>query len=149
MNGRVYVASFENVTIAAVQDLFNLLMPTDVHAEIISMYLGQTTLTTQENLEIKGTRATTNGSVGSTPAMNPTDPSMPTADGVIRANDTTQGTPGVVLLERVWNVLIPFEYLPVPDARIQVPGLGRFIFELETTPTSMTAYGEIKWKEFG
>ncbi len=149
MNGRVYVSSFENVTIAAVQDLFNLLMPTDVHAEIISVYLGQTSLTAQENLEIKATRATTSGSVGSTPARNPLDPSMPPSDGIIRANDTTQGTPGVVLLERVWNILVPFEYLPVPDARIQVPGLGRLIFELETTPTSMTAYGEIKWKEFG
>ncbi len=147
--GRMYSAIFENVTIAAVQDLFTIVMGGNVHAIIHSLYLGQITLTAQEILEIKATRASTTGSGGTTANKRGLDPSMPASDATVDINDTSQGTPGDIVLERVWNVLVPFEYLPTPETRIHVPGGGRLIFELETTPTSMTAYGELVWEELG
>ena len=145
----MYSAIFENVTIAAVQDLFTIVMGSNVCAIIHELKLGQTLLTASEILEIKATRASTTGSGGTSVTAVPLDVSAPASDTTIDVNDTSQGTPGAIVFLDTWNVVNPFHYLPTPEARIVIPGGGRLIFELETTPTSMTAYGYMVWEEIG
>lgn len=95
--GRVYTASFKNVTIAAAQDLISLKGSTGKTCKVLRAWLqmNDTTIQTAQGfrLNIKYASATlTQGSGGSTPTPRPLDPGDAAASFTAHANDTTPAT---------------------------------------------------------
>ena len=149
-SGRVYTAVFEDVTVAAAQDLFNLLANTNVSFQVHWVKLMQRTLTASETVRIKYQRGTTAGSGGTTATVRPlADLGLPTADTTVDINDTTQGTPGVVIDMDGWNLINPYIWMPTPMTQMGIPGGGRLIVELEDAPTSCSMSGSICFEEVG
>src|SRR3954453_23581575 len=124
MGQRVYSTFFENVTIAAVQDIFLLKAGgangADLHQ--IDLSAGGVTAPAEIRLRLKRLPATvTNGSGGTAPTMSATDSGdTKAATATVRANDTTQATTSgtaATLQAHQWNVLMPWQYLPAPEDR--------------------------------
>lgn len=150
MAGRIYTAVFENITVSAVQDLFNLLAVAQGGFDVHWVKLMQTTLTASETVRIKYQRGTTAGSGGGSATPAPLgDLGAPAADTVVDINDTTQGTPGTVIDMDGWNLINPYLWMPTPLTQIHVPGTGRLIVELEDAPTSCSMSGSICFEEKG
>jgi len=147
--GVMYSASFDNVTVAAVQDLLQVATSTAVGARSATIHEIQlsSNATTDERLRIIFHSGTTNGSGGSTPTAVPLHPGQAAAQAVIEANNTTQATNGTTFQSWEWSVLVPFHYLPTPEARIIVATNDLFHVSLETAPTSSVMSGFIVWEE--
>lgn len=148
--GRMYSASFEDVAVTAVQDLFELTAASNVAVVIHEIELSQITQAASELLQIKLHRGTSSGSGGTAASEIALDPGMPTADSAVEINNTTQSVETNLLRVDHWNVVNPYLYVPTPETRILVPGAGLFIVELETAPgASMTMSGTLIWEELG
>ncbi len=147
---RVYSVSFEEISISAVQDLFQVIAAAGKPIRIIGFVLGQRTLTTTENLGILIHRGTTNGSGGGSPTPAPLNPSDSAAAFTAETNNTTQATEGTILHGATWNVVGPFIWLPPPEMWIDATGGGEIVVELQTAPSgAMTAYGTLYVMEAG
>jgi hypothetical protein len=96
MGQRIYSAAFDNVTIAAVQDVFYLKAGAANGIEIhhIQLGAGAVTAAAEIRLRLKRLPATvTAGSGGSAPTISTIDSGdTKTATATARANDTTQAT---------------------------------------------------------
>src|SRR5688572_4064006 len=95
--GRIYTVSFENVTIAAAQDLVALKGSTGKVCKLLRAWLGMTNTTIQTaqglRLNFKYASATlTLGSGGAAGTIVPVDPGDAAASFTARTNDTTQAT---------------------------------------------------------
>lgn len=94
---RLYTCSFENVTIAAVQDLISCRGSTGKLCKLISAWFGpsNTTLQTAQHLRLNiklATATITLGSVGTAVTPAPVDLGDVAASFTSRANDTTPAT---------------------------------------------------------
>lgn len=123
--GLIYSAPFENATITdAAQDIVFLAssssVPILVHAVRISAGV-----TTDIRARIQIVRRSTAGSGGTgiTPSEFYGRNSVSAATTATYAR-TTPGTVGDVLHAEQWSLLVPFEWLPTPEMRIQVPVSG-------------------------
>ena len=111
-NGRVYTVSFAGISLAAIQDLFELTPADDKPIEIIGIELAQTGVADvgdaqEEFLRLEIIRGfTTSGSGGSAPTPSPIKRSAAAAGFAAEVNNTTVATTGtgVVLFETAWNV---------------------------------------------
>jgi hypothetical protein len=154
MGQRIYSAAFDNVTIAAVQDVFYLKAGAANGIEIhhIQLGAGAVTAAAEIRLRLKRLPATvTAGSGGSAPTISTTDSGdTKAATATARANDTTQATTSgtaVIILPWQWNVLGMFEYLPAPEDREVCQAAEAFVFDVAATPASTVVSGWIKWRE--
>jgi hypothetical protein len=151
---RVYSTFFENVTISAVQDIFNLHAGAANGCELhqIDLSAGGVTSPAEIRLRLKRLPATvTNGSGGTAPTLGVTDSGdTKAATATVRANDTTQATTSgtaVVLQAWQWNVLLPFQYLPTPEDREVIQVTEALVLDVPGAPTSTVVSGTIKWRE--
>lgn len=62
---------------------------------------------------------------------------------------SAEGTDGDVLLDRGFNVLNGFEWLPTPEERILVPVGGIVAMKFLSAPASQTWYAELVFMELG
>lgn len=155
-SGRIYAISFQNVTVAAVQDLFLVLAGATKIIGIQSVTLGQTTNTSVQNLRVRGQylpTAVTNGSGGAAVTPRPYDPGDAAATITARTNDTTQATSsGTVadLFDDVWNTINGFIWVPPVPGRVPLIGLsGAFRLTLDTVPgAGMVSNGTVVVEEF-
>jgi hypothetical protein len=154
MGQRIYSAAFDNVTIAAVQDVFYLKAGAANGIEIHHVQLGAGAVTgaAEIRLRLKRLPATvTAGSGGSAPTISTTDSGdTKAATATARANDTTQATTSgtaVIILPWQWNVLGMFEYLPAPEDREVCQAAEAFVLDVAATPASTVVSGWIKWRE--
>lgn len=154
MGQRVYSTFFENVTITAVQDVFNLKAGAANGCELhqIDLSAGGVTAPAEIRLRLKRLPATvTNGSGGSVPTIGITDSGdTKAATAAVRANDTTQATTSgtaVILRAEQWNVLLPYQYLPAPEDREVIQASEALILDIPGTPASTVVSGTIKWRE--
>jgi hypothetical protein len=96
MGQRVYKTYFDNITIAAVQDVFSLKAGAVNGIELhqIDLSAGAVTSPAEIRLRLKVLPATvTAGSGGTAPVMSPADSGdTKAATATARANDTTQAT---------------------------------------------------------
>lgn len=155
MGKRIYTAQFENVSIAAVQDVFMLKAgannPATVHN--IELGAGGVTAAAEIRLRLKRLPATvTNGSGGTAPTIAAMDSGdTKTATATVRANDTTQATTSGTALNLMswqWNVLGPFQSLPTPEIQGKIQGGEALVLEVVATPGASTAVsGTIQWEE--
>jgi hypothetical protein len=154
MGQRIYSAAFDNVTIAAVQDVFYLKAGAANGIEIhhIQLTAGGVTAAAEIRLRLKRLPATvTAGSGGTAPTISTIDSGDTKAStATARANDTTQATTSgtaVIMLPWQWNVLGPFEHLPAPEDREVCQAAEGFVLDIPATPASTLVSGWIKWRE--
>lgn len=151
----VYTATFRNVVVLALQDLFQLLAAAAVPVWLHSVRIGQTTDagdSEAELLEIQITRTdfTINGSGGSTPTPEPHSPASPAASTTVEANNDTVSTVQTVILEDVFNIQAGWLYQPPPEERILLPAgiTNGLIIALPVAPTDpITMDGSITFSE--
>lgn len=154
--GMMYTAQFSGVAVAAQQDLFEVVAPSDAVVVIHQIVLAQSSETgdaQEEGLLVQLKRgATTSGTAGTTVTPVPLQAGFAAAGSTVEANNTTKATSGtiVTLHSEAWNIRAPWMWLPSPELRIVVsPGI-RFTVELATTPAdSITMGGTIYFEEIG
>lgn len=151
---RLYTVQFNNVAVAAAQDLFGLLATANMSFKVHWIELGQKSLTSWESKEVQLIRNPVTATVGSggaaaTPQKINSGDSAATVTA--RTNDTsgqtTSGTPSV-LWSREWEFLNGFFWMPAPEQRpIIAPSQG-LTLHLGTAPSgSMTASGSMMIEE--
>lgn len=147
--GLMYTAPFENVTITdAAQDIVFLAtsssVPLIVHAVRVTAGV-----TTDVRARIQIIRRTTAGSGGTgiTPSELYGRNSVAAATTATYAR-TTPGTGGDVIHAEQWSLLVPFEWLPTPEMRPQVPVSGFIGLHLAAgTGASRVMSGSIIFEE--
>jgi hypothetical protein len=144
---REYTVSFDNVTVSAAQDLFNLQAAANKPIRIVAVKLNNVGGTAdagdaqEELLRISYKRlasAVTNGSGGTAPTPAKLDSNDAAAGLTARVNDvTTRATSSgatTVIDPDGFNVRIPYLWVPTPEARIEAVNGEALIIGLETAP---------------
>jgi hypothetical protein len=148
MAGRFYSIPITDVAVSASQDLINITATSAMAFKLWRVELGQRTLTAWEAKTLRIIRfpaTVTAGSGGTTATINKMNFGDPTATVTARINDTTPMTTSgtsAVLLQREWEFLNGFIWVPMPDERpVIAPSQGAAI-NLPTAPSaSMTVSG--------
>jgi len=128
----MYSASFADVAVSAVQDLFQLGAASNVGITIHQVRIG-CEATVSEALRIRIARATA-GTVAGGVTPRALDTGFATADTLVDINDTTVLTIGNILWEDWFNVVTGFNYFPTPETRPGIPGGGLFVINLPAAP---------------
>lgn len=155
MGQRIYSTFFDNVTIAAVQDVFSIKAGAANGVEIhqIDLSAGGVTAPAEIRMLMKVAPATvTVGTGGTVPTIANTDSGdTKAATAAVRANDvTTQMTSsGTIrtLQAHFWNVLLPWQYLPAPEDREVIQAGEGLALVIAAAPASTLVSGTIKWRE--
>lgn len=152
---RLYMVEFENVTIAAAQDLFEVAPAADkpilIHGFTLSNVAGTTDAgDAKESLSrlhiIRG--LATVGSGGTAGAantnMNPLNPGDPAPSFAARTNDTTVAVVGAGATTNMfadgWNMRIPYQMFFTPETRIACTNTQtRIVVRLVAAPGFSTA----------
>jgi hypothetical protein len=154
--GMMYVATFSEIAVTAIQDIFEIVAPSDAVVVIHSIYLGQSTEegdAQDEMLPLQLTKGyTVSGSGGASVTPTPLESGFPAAGSTVERNNTTQantGTP-VELLADAFNVRAGWQYRPTPEERIVLSPSQRLVLELPVAPTdSITLSGSLIFEEIG
>ena len=161
MSGNVYTAIFQDVDISAVQDLFELLAPSDAVLELLGLSFGQSGVAAdagdaQEEFLLTTLRmvsgAPTSGSGGSTATPRPSNLGAAASGATVEINNTTQlsGGTNVVLDVFPVNIRLPERQILIPEGRFFISPSTRLLWELEDAPTdAVTCCGSITWRELG
>lgn len=151
---RVFSTYFENVTIAAVQDIFSIKAgaANGVILHQIDLSAGGVTSPAEIRLRLKRLPATvTQGSAGTVPTISSTDSGDTKAStATVHVNDTTQATTSgtaATLAAWQWNVLNQFTYLPAPEDRETTQAAEALVLDIAGAPASTVVSGTIKWAE--
>lgn len=154
--GRIYTAQFSGVAVTAQQDIFSLLTPAAIMAEVLEVCISQTTEigdAQEEGLSIVVKQgATVAGSGGSAPTPIPLMLGDVASGCTVRANDTTIAGTGTIVTQESWswNVRVPYQRIWLPDQCPLLKISTRLVIGLLTTPAdSITMSGYIKFKEIG
>lgn len=153
--GRIYTASFDDVSISAVQDLLSVKASAAVAIAIHQIVLGQRSLTSWEARPLRFMRysgAFTDGSGGNAATPRPHSTGDAAAVASARINDTTtfSGGTSLTLLTDEWVFLNNYLYLPAPEDRIILAPSQAFVLRLPTAPSAgMSASGSITFEEIG
>jgi hypothetical protein len=153
--GRIYRVLFENISISAAQDLFQIKGAAGKMCLIRRAVLGCTQQTpTNQQLKLRGRflpATVTDGSGGSSPTPQKTDPGDATASFTAKANNTTQAsTGGTAVVTHEWGVNI-YAGLDEELARpVPVGPSESWVFELIGAPTAgHTFSGFVEVEEIG
>ncbi len=148
--GRIYSAVFVEVAVSASSDLFQLEAVTK-GAIIHAIYLGQTSDfgdATAEIVSLQIARITDDVTAGPLEAQLDLGDAAATADVAI--NQTSQLTTGFDPIHAdVWNVALPYVYLPPPELRITVEIGNAIVVDMEAPADELTMSGTIYWEETG
>ncbi len=147
MQGRMYASTFNGATVSAVQDFWQIAAASNVAVIVHAIYLGQTDITANDQVEILIHRGTGTVDGGTTPV--PMDISSITADSTYTVNDTTQLTNGVILHSDAFSILDGWVYLPPPEDRILISGGGQLAISSDISITSATMNGTLIVEEIG
>jgi hypothetical protein len=90
----MYSATFEEVAVSVVQDLFELNAPADAVVVVHGLEISQSSDTDSEQLNLLIHRGSTSGSGGSTPTASPLEVGDAAFGGTVEANNTSQSTEG-------------------------------------------------------
>ena len=152
---RIYSAEFGAVAVSAAQDLFSLLVGDDEPIHLLGCVISQSSDVAdaaEEGLLIKIIRGWgTVGSGGSAPTAINLDGKGGSATTTVRANDTTEASAGTAVdcHSEVWNIRMPFIYMPIPELRFRVDQADDLLsVSLITVPADeITCSGTIYWAE--
>lgn len=154
--GRVYTAAFGGVTMAAIQDIFEVVAPSDAIVILHKITLFQITLEgdAEENqLRLQFTFGhTSSGSSGGTITARPNERGTAAFGGTVERNNTSQATGGspVTPEEDGWNIRVPYLWVPTPGIRHVLSPGERFVLELPVAPiAAFSGGGSITIEEVG
>lgn len=155
----LYTSEVNGVAVTAIQDLWEILSPSDAIIVIHSFSVGQNSDvgdSAEEILNLIGTRgvgSVTSGSGGSTPAKSPIQDGSVASGATVEANNTTQMVVGSGTLENLfslnWNIRVPFEKIWTPEERPIISPANRIAIELSAPADSITFQSTITWEEVG
>jgi hypothetical protein len=149
----MYSASFEEVAVTAIQDLFQILAPADSVVLLHALLLSQSTDagdTESEQLPVLIHRGSTDGSGGSTPTPTPLHLGDTAAGTVVEANNTTQGTEGPFIHAEAFNVMAGLAIWWTPETRPVISPSDLLHIELQVAPVdSINMNGTIYFEELG
>jgi hypothetical protein len=155
-NGRIYTAFFNDVTVTAAQDFFEINAAADSCVELMEIHISQQleigdAMEEMLNILVKS-GATTSGSGGSTPTAVPLQLQDSAFGGTVEANNTTKATAGTIVTHYAWwwNVRVPFDVVFTPEnSKILAPS-GRLTIELVGAPAdTMDISGYVVFREIG
>jgi hypothetical protein len=148
--GRMYVSPLAlSVTNDADQDVWRLNAGATVPLILHEFYLSSE-VTTDERVNLRLVRRTTDGTGGSAESENELDGgNTVAASAAMTSLVTAPGTAGDVLHNFRWSQLVPLNWLPTPEGRILVPAATRIALHLQTAVASTRAWqGYVVWEEF-
>jgi hypothetical protein len=151
---RLYAVTFNAVAVVAAQDLFALTATASMAFKVHYIELGQKTLTSWEAKEIQlryMPAVVTTGSGGAAATPRPLNPSDVAATVTARTNDTaltTSSGTAYDMLDRDWEFLNGFIWMPAPEQRPIVKPGAAIVLRLPTAPSaSMSSSGTIVFEE--
>ena len=151
--GRMYSATFEEVAVSVVQDLFRVSAPSDAIVVVHRVTISQSSDagdSESEQLSVLIHRGTTDGSAGSTPVARPMELGTVAFGGTVGANNTTQSTEGVFIHAEAFNVMAGLDIVWTPETRPVITPSARLVVELQTAPgDELTMSGTIYFEEIG
>jgi hypothetical protein len=157
--GRLYTVQFNSVAVTAVQDLFELVVPSDAVMVLRSIRITQESdagdsASEQLAFQIKRGVGSTSGSGGTVPSVNKIQTGDAAAGITAEANNTTQAIAGggslTTLLEECENIHAGWLHAPPPDERFIFSPSEVCIIALQTTPAdSLTMSGTVVVEEIG
>lgn len=153
---RLYTAQFTDVAVSAIQDLFELVAPSDAVVIIHDLHISQKSDVgdaAEEILNIQLTSGhTTSGSGGSSVTPVPISFGDPAFGGTCEANNTTQAVSGTIVTHHSWdwNIRGPFDKIWTPETRPVVSPSRRMCVELPAAPAdAITVSGCMTFEELG
>lgn len=157
--GRLFTAEVNAVSVSAIQDLWEILAPSDAVLVIHSFSVNQTSDVAdaaEEILRLIGTRgvgSVTSGSGGTTPTAHPIQDGQAATGATVEANNTTQMVVGSGTLENLfslgWNIRVPFEKIWTPEERPIISPGNRIAIELQAPADAITLDSTITFEEIG
>lgn len=147
--GRMFTVQFSEVSVSAQQDLFQieaLITPAIIHAVMISQSsdVGDASAAAV-SLQIR--RAT--DVVTDDLATVQLDKGDATQTADVAINETTELVTGSEIIHsEVWNIALPFVWMPPPEMRIVIPVGDVVVVNMNTTDT-LTMSGTIYFEEVG
>lgn len=152
----LYVASFQDVAVTTIQDLFEINAPATGVVAIHDLHISQRSDVgdaAEEILVIQLTRGyATSGSLGSTVTATPIHPADQAFGGTVEANNTTQASTGtpVSLGSYTFNIRAGFDKVWTPETRPIIGPSGRLVVELPVAPAdSLTMSGTVTFETIG
>ena len=150
--GHMFTVSFQEVSVGTPQqDLIQIeakTVPAIVHAVYVSQSsdVGDAVA---EGLSILIRRVT--DAVTDSATEVKLDQSSPAANAGINVNQTTELVAGAEIVHsEVWNIALPFVWLPPPEMRIIIPIDSALTVNLNTTTAdAITASATLYWEEIG
>lgn len=151
--GRMFSATFEEIAVTAIQDLFEINAPSDAVVILHSVSISQSSDAGDaeaEMLNLLFHRGSTSGSGGSTVTSRPLNLGDGTFGGTVESNNTSQSTEGVQLRSESFNIFAGYMWQPPPEEYLIISPSDRLIIELQTAPSdSLTMSGTIVIEEVG
>lgn len=156
--GRMYIGGFAGSSVSAIQDIWEINVPSDALVILHAMTLVQQTSfgdAAEEvlRLEIKRGVGSTSGSggSGSVPSF-PIQTGSSSFGGTLEHSNTTQASGGTIttLAKIGWNIRMPFHHIFIPKERPIFSPSQMLLFSLESTPSvTLTMAGTILFEEVG
>jgi hypothetical protein len=152
--GRMYVASIDAVSVAAVCELFFIAAPSDAVVRIHEIVITQDTSETSEQLPLNIFRtATDQAAKGTANTPAPLSVGDPAFGGTVRTNILTAetfATETTMLLRQSQNALSGWGILPTPECRIDISPSGRLCIKLDAARSaSLPISGYVIFEEIG
>jgi len=157
--GQIYDAIFQAVAVTALQDLFEILAPSDAAVIIHGWEMLQTSDVgdaEEEILQIETVRGlgSTTGSGGTTVTTQAKEEGFSAAASIVEANNTTRLTAGGGSLEILesfgWNNRIPLEKIYTPETRPIISPSDHWTLSLPVAPSDeFTMSGKVTFEEVG
>jgi hypothetical protein len=150
---RPYSVQFNNVSVAALQDLIAVYCGANMAIELHGIDIGQITGTTVQNLRVSVKRlaaTVVSGSVGAAATPQKMMRGDVAATATARVNDTTQATGGAsaTLHSDVFNTVNGCQFMWAPDDRPTFGPSEACILSLDQSPTSpLTMSGTLNFAE--
>ena len=150
---RVYTVTFEQVAVSAIQDLIQIVAPSDSVVVIHEWEFGQSSDAgdaESEQLNILVHRGSTDGSGGSAVTARPKQIGTPAFGGTCETNNTSQSTEGTIESSHCFNVMAGIKEVYTPETRPVLSPSGRMVWELQTAPAdAITMSGKVTFEEIG
>jgi len=147
--GRMYSVEFSEVAVTAQQDLFQI-EAIGVPAIIHSIYISQSSDVGDATAAMISLRIhrVTDTVTDDLPARQ-LDPGDATQNANVAINETTELVTGIeVIHSEVWNIALPWVFMPPPEMRIIVEVANTVVVNMNTTDT-LTMSGTIYFEEVG
>jgi len=148
--GRFYTSEFTNQATTAAQDMLQIEAITGI-VVIHQIIVGQTLDVgdaAAENLAILIRRVT--DTVTNVTVEGKLDPGDPAALANLNVNQTTQLVAGVKTLHaEIWNIALPFVFLPPPELRIVIRPADALVVTLPNPSDPLTVSATMYFEEIG